>query len=114
MPKPWIVLAGGLVLATAPSAGGRTPGDGPLTLVEARRLALARNQDFRIAQAQVEAALGQLKIARQFPNPTLGLSTADINTDGKPNGTILGNGLLDRSYDSIASLSQLFLVAKEA
>jgi cobalt-zinc-cadmium efflux system outer membrane protein len=84
----------------------------PLTLAEAQRLALQRNADFRVAEAQVDAALAQLKVAREFPNPTLGLSTAKISTDGAPEGTSLGNGLLDRSYDSIASLSQLFLVGK--
>jgi cobalt-zinc-cadmium efflux system outer membrane protein len=87
-------------------------GPAPLTLAEAQRLALERNADFRVAQTQVDAALAQLKIVREFPNPTLGLSTSKISTDGTPEGTPLGNGLLDRSYDSIASLSQLFLVAK--
>lgn len=85
---------------------------GPLTLAQARSLALERNADFRIAQAQVESALAQLRVAREFPNPTLGLSTAKISTDGTPEGTALGNSLLNRSYDSIASLSQLFLVGK--
>jgi cobalt-zinc-cadmium efflux system outer membrane protein len=66
----------------------------------------------RIAEAAVDAALGQLKVARELPNPTLGLSTAKISTDGVPEGTSLGNGVLDRSYDSIVSLSQLFLVGK--
>jgi cobalt-zinc-cadmium efflux system outer membrane protein len=83
-----------------------------LTLADARRLALERNQDFQVAQAQVEAALAQLRVAREFPNPTLGLSTAKISTDGTPEGTAMGNSLLNRSYDSIASLSQLFLVGK--
>jgi outer membrane protein, heavy metal efflux system len=84
----------------------------PLTLADAQKLALQRNADFRVAEAQVDAALGQLKVAREFPNPTLGLSTAKISTDGAPEGTSLGNSLLDRSYDSIVSLSQLFLVGK--
>jgi hypothetical protein len=67
------------------------------TLAEARRLALERNADFRVAQAQVDAALAQLKVAREFPNPTLGLSTAKISTDGTPEGTPLGNSLLNRA-----------------
>jgi cobalt-zinc-cadmium efflux system outer membrane protein len=89
-------------------------GDVPaaLTLEQARRLALERNADFRVAQSQVDAALAQLRVAREFPNPTLGLSTAKISTDGTPEGTPLGNTLLNRSYDSIASLSQLFVVGK--
>jgi cobalt-zinc-cadmium efflux system outer membrane protein len=65
-----------------------------------------------VAQAQVDSALAQLRVAREFPNPTLALSTSKISTDGTPEGTALGNSLLDRSYDSIASLSQLFLLGK--
>jgi len=84
----------------------------PLTFGEARRLALERNTDLRVAQVQVGAALAQLRVASELPNPTLGLSTAKISTDGAPEGTALGNGLLNRSYDSIASLSKLFVVGK--
>lgn len=80
----------------------------PLTLAGAQQLAFTRNADWRVAQTQVEGALAQLKAAREFPNPTLGLSTGKINTDGRSNATALGNGLLDRSYDSVVSLSQLF------
>jgi cobalt-zinc-cadmium efflux system outer membrane protein len=83
-----------------------------LSLNEARARALRQNSDFRIAQIQVDAALAQLRVAREFPNPTLGLSTAKISTDGTPEGTPLGNQLYNRAYDSIVSLSQLFQVAK--
>jgi cobalt-zinc-cadmium efflux system outer membrane protein len=93
-----------------PAAAADAPA--ALTLAQARRLALERNADFRVARAQVDAALAQLRVAREFPNPTLGLSTAKISTDGTPEGTALGNSLLNRSYDSIASLSQLFVVGK--
>ena len=85
---------------------------GPVTLAEACRLALAKNGDFRSAQFQVDAALAQLKAAREVPNPTLGLSTAKISTDGTPENTALGNGMLSRAYDSIVSLSQLIQVSK--
>lgn len=98
-----VILAGALRAADGPAA---------LTLADAQRLALERNSDFRIAEAQVTAALAQLRVAREYPNPTLGLSTAKISTDGAPESTSLGNGLLSRSYDSIASLSQLILVGK--
>lgn len=98
-----VILAGALRAADGPAA---------LTLADAQRLALERNSDFRIAEAQVTAALAQLRVAREYPNPTLGLSTAKISTDGVPESTSLGNGLLSRSYDSIASLSQLILVGK--
>ena len=107
-------LSAAVVLAVGMLAGRgmAEPVPGALTLAEARRLSLDRNADFRVAQAQVDAALAQLRVAREFPNPTLGLSTSKISTDGTPEGTALGNSLLDRSYDSIASLSQLFLVGK--
>lgn len=102
-----------LAFALAPArAAADATAPKPLSLAEARRLAIERNTDLRIAQTQVAAALAQLRVAREFPNPTLGLSTAKISTDGTPEGTALGNGLLNRSYDSIASLSQLFLVGK--
>ena len=89
------VLALGLLLAG--TAADAAPD--PLTLAEAQRLALERNADFRVAETQVDAALAQLKVAREFPNPTLGLSTSKISTDGTPEGTTLGNSLLNRSYD---------------
>jgi cobalt-zinc-cadmium efflux system outer membrane protein len=105
--RGWAALA----LACAAAVLGRAD-PSPLSLAEAKRLALERNSDFRIAGDQVDAALAQLRVAREFPNPTLGLSTAKISTDGVTEATPLGNGLLSRSYDSIVSLSQLFPVGK--
>jgi len=101
------------VIACAPImgfAGDVTPS--ALSLEQAQAQALRRNADFRVASIQVEAALGQLKAAREYANPTLSLLTSKISTDGAPEGTPLGNGLLDRAYDSVASLSQLILVGK--
>jgi len=60
----------------------------------------------------VSAALAQLRISREYPNPTFGVLVAKVSTDGVPEGTALGNTLADRAYDSIASLSQLLIVAK--
>lgn len=85
---------------------------GTLTLAQAQQQALAANADVRVASAQAEAAAAQLQTSREFPNPVLGLSTAKIATDGSGNGTPRGNRLLDRSYDSIISLSQLFELGK--
>ena len=99
------------VLALA-GAGALRGAPAPLSLADAQRMALQRNADFRIAQSAVQAALGQLKAAREYPNPTLSLSTSKISTDGTPESTVLGNGLLSRSYDSIVSLSQLLPVGK--
>jgi cobalt-zinc-cadmium efflux system outer membrane protein len=101
-----LALGSGLARAAEPAPA---PG---LTLAAAQALALARNDDYKVAEAQVGAALAQLRVAREFPNPTLGLSTAKISTDGVTEATPLGNGLLARSYDSIVSLSQLFTVGK--
>ena len=109
---PWRGRLAAAVLLSALGLPAATAQTAPLTLARAQQLAQQRNTDFRVEQAQVQAALALLKAAREFPNPTLSLSTAKINTDGTPQGTPLGNSLLDRSYDSIASLSQLFLVAK--
>lgn len=83
-----------------------------LTFGEAQRLALLHNADVRVAAAQAEAAVAQLRAAREFPNPTLSLSTAKIATDGSGNGTAAGNRFYDRSYDSIFSLSQLVELGK--
>src|ERR1017187_7465219 len=113
LPSQGLAIAMALAFAlctTRGSAADASPA--PLTLAGARRLALERNADFRVARTQVDAALAQLRIAREFPNPTLGLSTAKISIDGTPEGTALGNRLLNRSYDRIASLSQLFVVGK--
>jgi cobalt-zinc-cadmium efflux system outer membrane protein len=106
-----LIFAAGAGLALA-SGAAPAPAGAPLTLNEALRLALLRNADFRVARTQVDAAMAQLRIVREFPNPTLGLSTAKISTDGVTEATPLGNGLLSRSYDSIASLSQLFVLGK--
>jgi len=83
-----------------------------LTLIQARQLALERNRDFRVAQFQVNAAVALLKAAREYPNPTLALSTTKVPTDRSNAATTLGNGLLDRSYDSVVALSQLLPIAK--
>jgi cobalt-zinc-cadmium efflux system outer membrane protein len=107
-----LLAAATLAAWCAHRAAAADPGPSPLTLAGARRLALERNADFRVAEIQVDAALAQLRVVREFPNPTLGLSTSKISTDGTPEGTAMGNGLLNRSYDSIVSLSQLFVVGK--
>jgi outer membrane protein, heavy metal efflux system len=109
-------LAGALLalVLVAGGARGQAPASvrTPLSLAEARRIALERNADFRVARIQVDAALAQLRAAREFPNPTLGLSTAKISTDGTPESTPMGNSLLNRAYDSIVSLSQLIQISK--
>ncbi len=80
--------------------------------MQAQQLALQRNADLQVAEAQVAMAVGQLRAAREFPNPVLNLSTAKIASDGTGNGTPAGNRLFDRSYDSIVALNQLLELGK--
>lgn len=81
-----------------------------LTLAEAKRLAFTRNWDLLAAKADVDAALAQRLVAKEFPNPTLSLSTSKISFDNHPNGTIAGNSIWNRSFDNIVAVSQLFEV----
>jgi cobalt-zinc-cadmium efflux system outer membrane protein len=61
------------------------------------------------AKSGIDLAAAQLIVAREFPNPSLSISTAKIDPNG--NGTSLGNELWDRSYDTIAAVSQLIEIA---
>jgi len=109
--RVFLAIMGLIAWSLAPAqTASETPAQ--LTLEQARQLAVQHNSDYRVSQAQVAAALAQLKINREYPNPTLGLNTAKISTDGTPEGTPGNNTLTDRAYDSIASLSQLLLIAK--
>jgi cobalt-zinc-cadmium efflux system outer membrane protein len=98
--------------AAEDTSGNRSAERSRLTLADAERLALARNADLRVAEAAARAAFAQVRAAHEFPNPTLALSVAKINTDGSGNGTPAGNRFFDRSYDSIAALNQLFELGK--
>src|SRR5271165_6937045 len=80
-----------------------------LSLEEARRSALERNWDLLAAKSGVDLATAQLIIAKEFPNPTASISTARIGTH--ENATTMGNGILDRNYDTIAAISQLIEIA---
>ncbi len=78
-----------------------------LTLADAQRMALERNWDLLGAAVGVNAATAQKIIAHEFPNPTLSLSSALINVDNHANSTPAGNGIWDRSYDTIFAINQL-------
>lgn len=80
-----------------------------LSLPEAKRVALERNWDLLAAQANLDGASAQLLMAREFPNPTASLSTAKIGS--REASTAGGNGVWDRSYDSILAVNQLFEIA---
>jgi len=79
-----------------------------LSLADAQRIALERNWDLLAAAAGVDAATAQKIVAKEFPNPSLSLSTTYGNVDNHPNSTIEGNGLWDRSYDTVFAINQLF------
>src|SRR6516225_1199462 len=80
-----------------------------LTLADIQRIAFQRNWDLLAAKSGVDLASAQLLVAREFPNPSLSLSTSKIDPHG--NATPLGNGLWDRSYDTIVAVSQLVEIA---
>jgi outer membrane protein, heavy metal efflux system len=86
----------------AQSAGAAT---NLLSLADAKRAAFERNWDLLAAKSGVDAATAQLIISREFPNPSVSLSTAKIGSHEA--GTILGNSIWQRSYDSIAAVNQL-------
>jgi cobalt-zinc-cadmium efflux system outer membrane protein len=110
----WVVFClAGLVVAHAqqPANTSATPNDGPLqrlSLADAQRVALEKNWDLLAAAAGVDAATAQKIVVHEFPNPTLSLSSSKINVDNHPNSTSEGNGLWDRSYDTIFAINQLF------
>ena len=78
-----------------------------LTLADAQRMALERSWDLLAAAAGVNAATAQKIISHEFPNPTLSLYSSLINVDNLPNSTTAGNGIWDRSYDTIVAVNQL-------
>src|SRR5258708_3359942 len=79
-----------------------------LSLGAALRTAIERNWEVRAAASAVDSATAQKIVARDFPNPTLAASTTKINVDSHPNSTPAGNGLWDRSYDTVLAVNQLF------
>jgi cobalt-zinc-cadmium efflux system outer membrane protein len=79
-----------------------------LSLAGAQRIAFEKNWDLLAAAAGVDAATAQKIIAHEFPNPTLSLYSSLINVDNHPSGTTEGNGLWERSYDTIFAINQLF------
>ena len=112
----WRVLCAAAVLCLAASegtraadAGATTPASASagVTLSQARLLAFQRNWDLLAARADVDIAQAQTWVSTEFPNPTVGLTVTKINTDGRPASTALGNSLIHRNYDSIASFNQL-------
>src|SRR5947207_9907873 len=77
------------------------------TLAQAQQIALEKNWDLLAAATGVDLATAQKVVAREFPNPTFSFSSSKINVDNHPSSTPEGNGLWDRSYDTIFAINQL-------
>jgi len=86
----------------------KAPPPGPsLRLLEAKNTAFQNNWDLLASKSDVDLATAQRIISKEFPNPVLSLGTSKIDTD-RSSATYLGNSFWDRSYDTIAAVSQLF------
>ena len=97
-----------LLVCLVRSAGANEePAPSGLTLEAAQQLAIVRNWDLLAAKSDVDLAIAQTIMAREFPNPTVSLLSGKINTDSNPNSTPDGNSLWHRSYDTIAAVNQL-------
>jgi cobalt-zinc-cadmium efflux system outer membrane protein len=94
----------------ATDATSPTSGQSALSLAQAQRIALEHNWDLLAAAKGIDAALAQKIVAHEFPNPTFAYSSAKISIDDHPNSTPAGNGLWQRSYDTIFAINQLFEV----
>lgn len=108
-----LLLLYGFVIRPEPCLGSQAETNAPasdqvLSLVLARQVAFQRNWDLLAAKSDVDAATAQKIVAKEFPNPTLSLSTAKVSVDEHPASTTSGNGLWERNYDSIAAINQLF------
>ena len=106
MKKPiGLAVAALCVLAATPAPGEDAAPR--VTLAEAVRLARAGNPDLLAARADVESARAQQAAAAALPNPSVSYSTSKIPTDGTSADAGQGGGFYDRSYDTVASVSQL-------
>jgi cobalt-zinc-cadmium efflux system outer membrane protein len=81
----------------------------PLSLSQVKETAWRNNWDLLTAKTGIDAATAQYIMAKEFPNPTFSWSTARISTHD--NSTSLGNGVLQRNYDTIAAINQLVEIA---
>jgi len=79
-----------------------------LSLAQAREMAFRNNWDLLAARNDVDIATAQKIISREFPNPTLAVSTMKVDVDNHSSATALGNNVWNRSYDTITAVNQLF------
>ncbi len=73
-------------------------------------MSFEHNWDLLAARSDVDTATAQRIVAREFPNPTLSLSTTKINADNHASSVDGRNGFWGRSYDTVAAVNQLFEV----
>jgi cobalt-zinc-cadmium efflux system outer membrane protein len=92
----------------APGAATNVPAQ-TLSLDQAKEIAFEKNWDLLAAKSGIDSAAAQLIVAKEFPNPTASISTAQIGT--YENSTVLGNDLWHRSYDTIFAVNQLIEIA---
>lgn len=78
-----------------------------LSLSDAKRIAFERNWDLLAARSDVDLALAQRVVAREFPNPTISGLSSQIRVNGAGNATVRGNAFWQRSYDTVVAVSQL-------
>ena len=76
-----------------------------LSVAQAKEIAFEKNWDLLAAKSGIDSAMAQLIVAKEFPNPTASVNVANLATHNI--ATIEGNGIWQRSYDSIAAVSQL-------
>jgi cobalt-zinc-cadmium efflux system outer membrane protein len=91
--------------ALAPVASNTLPSIGLLTLAQAKEIAFEKNWDLLAAKSGIDAATGQLIVAKEFPNPIASINTYKVGTYEA--ATTQGNSIWHRSYDTIAAVSQL-------
>jgi cobalt-zinc-cadmium efflux system outer membrane protein len=94
--------------APGPVTAASAPGQ-KLSLDQAKEIAFEKNWDLLAAKSGIDAASAQLIVAKEYPNPTASLSTAQIGTYEA--GTAHGNDLWNRSYDTIFAVNQLIEIA---
>jgi outer membrane protein, heavy metal efflux system len=104
-----ILFAAALVESTySQSANSNAPAQ-TLSLAQAKEIAFEKNWDLLAAKSGIDAATAQLIVSKEFPNPTASISTAYIGS--REAGTSMGNGIWERSYDTIFAVNQLIEVA---
>ena len=74
-------------------------------MADAKQIAFQRNWDLLTAKSGIDSATAQFIVAKEFPNPMASLTTSDLATHHI--ATTEGNGVWQRSYDTIAAVSQL-------